>query len=114
MFLRFHHDLAKDEIVEKILEKKLIGIAQDTYFIMTVSIDKIDKKSGEFLFQKGVEGVINEGGNVRSVVTKGKFLTMGEPLEYLKATTEIALTREDLRDEYIKYLKKRVNELNGI
>jgi len=75
---------------------------------------KVDKSTGEFLFQKGVEKIIENGGDVRASVTKGKWLTMGDPLNYLKATTEIALTREDLRDDYVEYLKNRIKELNGI
>lgn len=74
----------------------------------------IDKRTGEFLFQNGVEGIINEGGNVRANITKGRWLTMGDPLNYLKATIEIALYRDDLRDDFIGYLKTRVKELNGI
>lgn len=75
---------------------------------------KVDKHTGEFLFQKGVEKIIENGGHVRASVTKGKWLTMGDPLNYLKATTEIALTREDLRDDYLAYLKDRIKDLDSI
>jgi UTP--glucose-1-phosphate uridylyltransferase len=74
----------------------------------------VDKRTGEFLFQKGVEGIIREGGNVRASVTNGRWLTMGDPLNYLKATVEIALYREDLREAFLKYLKSRVKEINGL
>ncbi len=73
-----------------------------------------DARTGEFLFQKGVEGIIKDGGYVRASVTKGRWLTMGDPLNYLKATVEIALYRDDLRESFINYLKLRVKELNGI
>lgn len=73
-----------------------------------------DERTGEFLFQKGVEGIIKDGGHVRASVTKGRWLTMGDPLNYLKATVEIALYRDDLRESFISYLKTRVKELNGI
>lgn len=75
---------------------------------------KKDVRTGEFLFQKGVEGIIADGGYVRASVTHGRWLTMGDPLNYLKATVEIALYRDDLRDKFIDYLKLRVKELNGI
>ena len=75
---------------------------------------KKDERTGEFLFQKGVEGIIKDGGHVRASVTNGKWLTMGDPLNYLKATVEIALYRKDLRESFINYLKSRVGELNGI
>ena len=75
---------------------------------------KKDMKTGEFLFQKGVEGIIKDGGHVRASVTKGRWLTMGDPLNYLKATVEIALYRDDLRDSFVNYLKSRIKELNNL
>lgn len=74
---------------------------------------KKDERVGEFLFQKGVEGIINDGGIVRASVTKGKWLTMGDPLNYLKATIEIALYRNDLKDDFVNYLRSRVKEIDG-
>lgn len=68
----------------------------------------VDKHTGEFLFQKGVEKMIEQGGDVRAVVTKGMFLTTGDPLNYLKTTVEIALARDDINGEFVAYLKKRM------
>lgn len=37
---------------------------------------------------------------------KGKWLTTGDPLNYLKATVEYALDRDDLKEDFGKYLKQ--------
>lgn len=71
---------------------------------------KKDERVGEFLFQKGVEGIMHNGGNVRASVTTGKWLTMGDPLNYLKATVEIALYRDDLKESFLTYLKSRLSK----
>lgn len=38
----------------------------------------------------------------------GKWLTTGDPLNYLKATVEYALERDDLKDDFKKYLQELV------
>lgn len=84
-------------------------------YLLTPSIFKylnpsVDKRTGEFLFQKGIKAIIDEGGAVRANVTKGKWLTNGDPLNYLKTTVEIALSRDDLRSDFLKYLRKRIEQ----
>lgn len=39
---------------------------------------------------------------------EGRWFTTGDPLNYLKATTEFALQREDLHDDYLLYLQERL------
>jgi UTP--glucose-1-phosphate uridylyltransferase len=38
-------------------------------------------------------------------VMDGKWLTTGDPLNYLKATVDYALEREDIGEEFRAYLK---------
>lgn len=39
----------------------------------------------------------------------GQWLTTGDPLNYLKATVEFALSRDDLRSKFIEFLKTKIN-----
>lgn len=71
---------------------------------------KKDTKVGEFYIQKGISGIMKDGGVVRANVTKGKWLTNGNPFDYLKATIEIAFSRDDLNGDFLKYLKDRIQE----
>lgn len=112
------------DIVESLVEKPLVekvksNLLSVSPYLLTPKIfeyldPEVDNRTGEFLFQKGVEGIIRDGGKVRASVTKGRWLTMGDPFNYLKSTIEIALYRDDLRDDFINYLKSRVKELNGL
>lgn len=71
---------------------------------------KVNKKAGEFLIQDGINKTMKNGGVVRANITKGTWLTNGNPLDYLKTTIEIALSRKDLNGEFLEYLKSRVEE----
>ncbi len=70
-----------------------------------------DERVGEFLFQPAILKIIEEGGTVRASVSKGEWLTNGDPLNYLKTTIEIALSRDDLREDFIAYLRERIKQL---
>lgn len=72
---------------------------------------KKDDRVGEFIIQKGIEGVLENGGVVRANITKGTWLTNGNPLDFLKTTVEIALAREDLNEDFVTYLKERIKDL---
>jgi len=55
---------------------------------------------------------INELAKTEKVLVhkiKGKWLTTGDPLNYLQATVEFALAREDLRDKFMTYLKTKLD-----
>lgn len=67
-----------------------------------------DERFGEFIIQKAIDKVIEDGGDVRVNISSGKWLTTGDPLSYLKATVEVALHRGDLRDDFLEYLKDRI------
>lgn len=58
---------------------------------------------GEFMIQKAVDQLCKIK-RVNAVRTKGRWFTMGDPLNYIKATVSIALEREDLKDKFIQYL----------
>ncbi|MGL4757824.1 MAG: UTP--glucose-1-phosphate uridylyltransferase [Patescibacteria group bacterium] len=64
----------------------------------------------EFYIQKGIESITQNGKTV-ACITKGKYLTCGDPLNYLKSTLHIALDRPDLRS-YL--LKEFVHELTTL
>lgn len=74
---------------------------------------KKDDKVGEFLFQPAVLKIIEDGGKVLASVSKGTWLTNGDPLNYLKTTVEIALSRNDLHDDFLTYLRNRVNQADS-
>lgn len=61
----------------------------------------------EFMIQDAIDTLCREG-VVRANITKGTWLTTGDPLNYLKATVEIALSRDDLREDFLEYLKNRI------
>ena len=46
--------------------------------------------------------------NMTAIDLEGKLYDTGDKLGYLKATCEFALAREDLKDEFFKYLKELV------
>ena len=39
---------------------------------------------------------------------EGQWLTTGDPLNYLKATVEVALKRQDLKNDFVDFIKERV------
>ncbi len=58
-----------------------------------------------------VVDAINELAKTEKILVheiEGRWFTTGDPLNYLKATTEFALQREDLRDDYMQYLTERL------
>lgn len=106
------------DVVEDIVEKPPVNEVKGNLlsvspYLLTPEIFKYlnpkkDSKTGEFLIQKAILKVIKSGGNVRAAVTKGQWMTSGDPLNYLKTTVELALEREDLREDFLRYLKKRI------
>lgn len=110
--------LKEDELsVEKIIEKPKLeeapsNIASVFGFLLNSNIfehlDPTKVEPGkEFMIQNAIDEVCKSGKVIASK-TKGKWLTTGDPLNYLKATVEIALSREDLKDEFLSYLKGRI------
>lgn len=61
----------------------------------------------EFIFQEAFNPMIADGHKIKSIITSGKWLTTGDPLNYLKATFEIAMSRTDLKEDLLAYLNQR-------
>lgn len=99
-----------DTIVEKPkLENAPSNIASVSNFVFTPKIfefldPKKVKKDEEFMVQNAIQKVIKTG-KVTGVITKGKWFTTGDPVNYLKATVEIALYRKDINGTFKKYLR---------
>lgn len=110
----------KDEesrLIEQIIEKPKLqeapsDIASVSPYLFNSNIfeylDPSNVEPGkEFMIQDAIDKLCKEG-IVRANITKGTWLTTGDPLNYLKATVEIALSRDDLREDFINYLNSRI------
>lgn len=103
-----------EQIIEKPkLEEAPSNIASGFAFLLNDKIfEYLDPSSittnEEFLIQTAIDKLCKKG-KVYASLTKGKWLTMGDPLNFLKATVEVALNRDDLKDEFLKYLKERIS-----
>lgn len=101
-----------EQIIEKpTLEQAPSDIASVSPYLFNAKIfdylDPLKVEPGkEFMIQNAIDALCKDG-IVKANVTKGTWLTTGDPLNYLKATVEIALSRDDLRDEFINYLKTK-------
>ncbi len=102
-----------EQIIEKpTLEQAPSDIASVSPYLFNAKIfdylDPLTVEPGkEFMIQNAIDALCKDG-IVKANVTKGTWLTTGDPLNYLKATVEIALSRDDLRDEFINYLKTKI------
>lgn len=97
------------------LDKSPSNLATVAPYILTPEIFKyLDptkiEKGKEFVFQDAFNPMIKDGLKIKAIITSGKWLTTGDPISYLKATFEIAMQRDDLREEITKYLKTRLQE----
>jgi len=62
-------------------------------------------KDNELWLMDAVQQLIEQGKHVvAQPVDGGRWLTTGDPLNYLKATVEFIKTREDLKDDFVNYL----------
>ena len=102
-----------DQIIEKpTLEQAPSNVASVSPYLFNAKIfDYLEPKKvepgKEFMIQNAIDALCKEG-IVRANITKGTWLTTGDPLNYLKATVEIALSRDDLRDDFVEYLKTKI------
>lgn len=78
------------DIVE-ILQKTKLGKGNELW--VTDAIDEYLRRGGKFMVEE---------------VRDGKWLTTGDPLNYLVATVEYALLREDLGADFKAYLRERI------
>ncbi|MEI6462378.1 MAG: sugar phosphate nucleotidyltransferase [bacterium] len=70
--------------------------------------NKLDAR-GEFIFQQSFDYYIPRG-TMYAYKVDGKFLTNGDPLNFLISNVEVGLSREDVKEEFRKYLLGRLNE----
>ncbi len=64
-------------------------------------------KDNELWFTDAIDALAKEH-KVLVKRIKGKWMTTGDPLRFLKCTFEFALRREDLREPLLSYLKERI------
>lgn len=99
-------------VVEKpSVDKAPSQLAQFGRMVLTPEIVSILKKTklgkgGELWVTDAISEYIEGGGRFMvEEVMDGKWLTTGDPLNYLKATVDYALEREDIGAEFRSYLK---------
>jgi UTP--glucose-1-phosphate uridylyltransferase len=108
-----------DEVIESIVEKPEPAttpsrLAQFGRFVLNYKIvDILDQmyrennlgKEGELWLTDAIEEFVKRGGKAVVGEVKGRWLTTGDPLRYLKAVVEFALDREDIGPEFREYLR---------
>ncbi|HNV96887.1 MAG TPA: UTP--glucose-1-phosphate uridylyltransferase [bacterium] len=103
--------------IEKIIEKPSVEEAPSDLaifgrYILNSEIIKILKKqtlgkNNELWIADAIDNYIKNGGLAYAKQTEnGKWLTTGDPLNFLQATVEYALDRNDLKYDFKKYLKQ--------
>jgi UTP--glucose-1-phosphate uridylyltransferase len=84
-----------------ILNPEIVSILQNTAL----------GKDGELWIADAVKTYVNKGNKLMvQEVEEGAWYTTGDPLNYLKATVEYALDREDLADDFKEYLLGRIKK----
>ncbi len=70
----------------------------------------VDVKVGEeFMVQPAMRAMIQDGISMLALEIKnGKFYDTGNKLEYLKTLIDFALKRDDMKDEFMAYLKSTI------
>ena len=102
--------------MEQVIEKPSVGkapsqLAQFGRMVLTPEIVSILKetklgKGNELWVTDAISKYILRGGKFMvEEVKDGKWLTTGDPLNYLKAVVEYALVREDIGSEFKSYLR---------
>lgn len=102
-----------EQVVEKpSIDKAPSSLAQFGRMILTPEIVEILKETklgrgNELWVTDAISEYIHRGGRFMvEEVKDGKWLTTGDPLNYLKAVVEYALLRPDIGKEFQEYLKK--------
>ncbi len=106
-----------EDIVEKpSIEEAPSQLAQFGRMILTPEIVNILRdtptgKGGEIWVTDAIRTYVQGGGKVIAKEIKdGTWFTTGDPLNYLKAVVEYTLDRDDLKEEFKKYITERVKE----
>jgi UTP--glucose-1-phosphate uridylyltransferase len=106
-----------DHIIEKPkLKDAPSNIASVAGYVFTPQIfdllDPTDTKGeiSEFYIQKAIETITQRGMTI-ACITKGAYLTCGDPLNYLKSTLAIAMDRPELRDWLVNTYSQKLNSM---
>ncbi|HYF96631.1 MAG TPA: sugar phosphate nucleotidyltransferase [Patescibacteria group bacterium] len=68
------------------------------------------KDNQEFIMQPALGRMADDGHKVWALqIENGKFYDTGNKLEYMKTVIDFALNREDMRDEVMEHLRKKLN-----
>ncbi|MGB0757572.1 MAG: UTP--glucose-1-phosphate uridylyltransferase [Patescibacteria group bacterium] len=106
-----------DNVYENIVEKPEKGeepsdLVEFGRFLLTPKIlpiiEKLETGKDNELW---LVDAVNELAKTEKVLVHeidGQWFTTGDPLNYLKATVEFALSRNDLRDDFVSYIQKRI------
>jgi UTP--glucose-1-phosphate uridylyltransferase len=101
-----------EQVIEKpSVDKAPSQLAQFGRMVLTPEIVNILKKTalgkgGELWITDAISEYVKQGGKFMvEEVKDGKWLTTGDPLNYLEAMVEYSLVREDIGKEFRAYLK---------
>lgn len=68
------------------------------------------KEGEEFIMQPALARMAKDGHKVWGLeIQNGKFYDTGNKLEYMKTVIDFALEREDIREEVLEHIKKKIN-----
>jgi UTP--glucose-1-phosphate uridylyltransferase len=107
--------------IEQIVEKPGVAAAPSNLasvsgYLLTPDIfkyiDKItaDNEPGKELYiQPAMQAMIHDGLPLYAREINGVFHDTGNKLEYLKTVVDFALERDDMKDEFMTFLRERVN-----
>jgi UTP--glucose-1-phosphate uridylyltransferase len=63
----------------------------------------------EFIFQPSLQRMMEDGHKVYGCnIANGKFYDTGDKLEYLKTVVDFALMHDDLKDDFMQFLRDRM------
>lgn len=69
---------------------------------------KLVKPGEEIMIQPAMQRMIDDGYKMFGLKTNGKYYDAGNKLEYVKTIVDFALMRDDIKDEFRKYLEEVV------
>ncbi|HIH34927.1 MAG TPA: UTP--glucose-1-phosphate uridylyltransferase GalU [Methanosphaera sp.] len=82
-------------------------------YILTPDIfDKLDNTEAGVGGEIQLTDAINAQDNVYATTFEGTIYDIGNTMEWLKSSIDMALTHDDARDEILDYIKQKLNEFN--
>lgn len=80
-------------------------LTPDIFQYLHYAVDKLEA-ANELYTNDALKHMIKDGHKVIALeITNGKYYDAGNKLEYLKTVVDMALGREDLREEFLAYLR---------